>query len=196
MIRRIAISDEPLPLSLKYTDIRSYALIAVFVLLDVLVPWVFHQFHLAGATYLPMHIFILVAALAYGWQAGLIVGLLTPFASYAISGLPLLRILPQIAIELSVYGLLAGILHQKFNLRIIWSLLGAMIGGRLALLLAILFIYFVSGEIYSPLGSEASPFLAVWHTARQSWPGILLQLTLIPAIFWVAGSFTVKKRAE
>ena len=196
MIRKIAINSEPLPLVLKYTDIRSYALITVFVLLNLLVPWVFHQFQLAGATFLPMHIFILVAALAFGWQAGLIVGLLTPLASYAISGMPLLRIIPQVAIELSVYGLLAGILRQRFNLRVIWSLLGAMLGGRLALLLAVTVIYLVSGGTYSPLGLEANPFLSVWHTMRQSWPGILLQLALIPTIFWVAGRFTLKKRAE
>lgn len=196
MIRKIAISAQPLPLLLKYTDIRSYALIAVFVLLNVLVPWVFHQFHLAGATYLPMHIFIFVAALAGGWQAGLIVGLLTPFASYVVSGMPLLRILPQIVIEVSVYGLLAGILHHKFNLRVIWSLLGAMLGGRLALLVAVLFIYFVSGEVYSPLGPEANPFIVVGHTIKQGWPGIILQLALIPTIFWVAGRFIHKKQAQ
>jgi hypothetical protein len=194
MIRKIAINAEPLPLSLKYTDIRSYVLITVFVLLNVLVPWVFHQFHLAGATFLPMHIFIFIAALAYGWQAGLIVGLLTPLASYVISGMPPLTILPQIAMEVSVYGLLAGILHQKFNLRVIWSLLGAMLGGRLALLLAIIAIEFISGVVHSPLGTETSPYLSVWHTIEQSWPGILLQLTLIPVIFWVAGRFIMKKQ--
>ena len=196
MIRRIAINAEALPLSLKYTDVRSYAIIAVFVLLNVLVPWVFHQFHLAGATYLPMHIFILVAALTSGWQAGLIVGLFTPFASYAISGMPPLSILPQIVIEVSVYGLLAGLLRQKLNLRVIWSLLGAMLGGRLALLLAVLFIYFVSGATNSPLGAEAGPFLAVWHTIKLAWPGIVIRLALIPAILWIAGRLASSYHAE
>ena len=196
MIRRIAVNARPWPLVLKFTDISSYALIAVFVLLSVLTPWVFHQFHLAGATYLPMHIFIMVAALAFGWQLGLIAGLLSPLTSYVISGMPLLNILPQVTIELAAYGLLAGVLHQKFNLRIIWSLLGSMLGGRLVLLLTIMVTYFISGETYSPLGLETTPFLSVWHTIKQGLPGILLQLALIPLVFWIAGRFTLKKQAD
>ncbi len=194
MIRRIAITAEPLPLVLKYTDIRSYALITLFVLLNVLVPWAFHQFHLAGATYLPMHIFVLVAGLTFGWQAGLIVGLLTPLASYAVSGMPVLRILPQLLVELSAYGLLAGILREKSRLRVIWSLLGAMIGGHLILLLAVLVIFLVSGEIYSPLGLETNPLFAIWSAIKQGWPGILIQVVLLPVIFWMVGKSTLKKR--
>jgi len=46
---RIAISKSgTLPNVLTYTDIRSYAFIAVFVSLAVATPWVFHQFYLAG----------------------------------------------------------------------------------------------------------------------------------------------------
>jgi niacin transporter len=187
MIRRIIITAEPVPLVLKHTDIRRYALIAVFVLLNVVVPRVFHQFHLAGATYLPMHAFVLIAGLSFGWQAGLVVGLLTPLASHAVSGIPLLRILPQLVAELSAYGLLAGILREKFSLRVIWSLLGAMTGGRLALLSAVLVLHLVSGEIHSPLGLETNPFFSVWSAIKQGWPGILMQLVLIPVVFWTAG---------
>ena len=96
------------PLILKYTDIRSYVFTVTFILLSVLLPFVFHQFHLAGPTFLPMHIFVLVAGLLFGWRAGLIVGLFTPITSYAIAGMPLLKIMPQIIVELSAYGLLAG----------------------------------------------------------------------------------------
>jgi len=193
MISRIAIArPQPFPRILKYTDIRSYIFTAVFVLLNVAVPWVFHQFYLAGATFLPMHIFVFVAGLLFGWRAGLIVGLLTPLASYAVSGMPVLQILPQIVVELSVYGLVAGILREKFNLLVIWSLLGAMLAGRLALCLGVLVIYFVAGKIYSPLGLEASPFLAVWSVLRQGWPGIVTQLALIPAVIWLVGKLAAK----
>ncbi len=196
MIRRMAITTEPIPLVLKHTDIRSYILIALFVLLNVAMPWALHQFHLAGATYLPMHIFVLISGLAFGWQAGLIVGLLTPLASYAVSGLPLLQILPQLVVELSAYGLLAGILRRKLGLRVIWSLLGAMIGGRLSLLLVVLVIYLISGEIYGPMGIEINPLFSVWSAIKQGWPGITIQLVLVPVIFWVAGKFTIRKRVE
>ncbi len=195
MLRRLAVSARPLPFSLRLTDARTYVIIAAFVALSVLIPWAFHQFHLAGATYLPMHFFIFIAALAGGWQAGAIVGLLTPFASYAVSGMPALTILPQVAVEVTAYGLIAGLLRQKFNLNVVWSLLGGMVAGRFALLLAVVFVELFTGNIYSPLGPSTTPFSAVWNTITQSWPGILAQIVLIPAAFWVYGRLSRKPQA-
>ena len=193
MINRIVVSKPyPFPVILKYTGIRSYILTGVFVLLSVAVPWVFHQFHLGGATFLPMHIFVFIAGLLFGWRAGLAVGLLTPLASYIVSGMPVLRILPQIVVELSVYGMVAGILREKFNLRVAWSLLGAMIAGRLALCLGALLIYLMASMVYSPLGLEANPFFVVWSAIKQGWPGIVIQLALIPAVVWLVGKLAAK----
>lgn len=191
MINRIAFSrPNSLLVALKYKDIRSYLLTAAFVMLAVFVPWVFHQFHLAGPTFLPMHIFVLIAGLLFGWRAGLLVGLFTPLISYFISGLPALNILPQVVIEVSAYGFIAGILREKYHLRTIWSLLGAIIGGRLALLSAISIIYLLSGQSYSPAGMETSPLASFWATVKQGWPGIAIQLAFIPAIVWLVGKFT------
>ncbi len=193
MIRSIAISrPQPFPMVLRYTDVRSYIFTGVFVLLSVAVPLIFHQFHLAGATYLPMHIFVLIAGLLFGWRAGLLVGLLTPLASYAVAGMPALPVLPQIIIELSTYGLVAGMLREKFNLRLTWSLLGAMVAGRLALLLGVLVIYIIAGRVYSPLGLEANPFFVVWSVIKQGWPGLVIQLASIPAVIWLVGKLAAK----
>lgn len=196
MLRRIAIDARPLPLSLRLSDIRTYLVIAAFVVLSVLTPWAFHQYPTAGPTFLPMHLFIFVAALAGGWQAGAIVGLLTPLASFAISGMPPATILPQLVVEVTAYGLIAGLLRQKYNLNIVWSLLGAMVGGRLALLVAVFAVQAVTGHVYSPLGPSATPLTAVWNTATQSWPGLLVQLAVIPAGFWAAGRFLAGRRAD
>ncbi|MGD0353761.1 MAG: ECF transporter S component [Dehalococcoidia bacterium] len=191
MTNRIAFSKpQSLIAALKYKDIRSYLLTAAFVMLAVFVPWVFHQFHLAGPTFLPMHIFVLIAGLLFGWRAGLLVGLFTPVTSYFISGMPALNVLPQVVIEVSAYGLIAGMLREKYHLRTIWSLLGAIIGGRMALLLAISLVYFIGGQSYSPLGPEANPLASFWSTVKQGWPGIVIQLISIPAIIWLVGKFT------
>ena len=139
-----------------------------------------------------MHIFVLLAGLLFGWRAGLIVGFLTPVASYAVSGMPVMQVLPQIVVELSFYGLVAGILRERFNLRVFWSLLGAMVAGRLALLLGVLMIYFVAGEVYSPLGLEANPSTAVWSVINQGWPGIVIQLAFIPGVIWLLGKLNTK----
>jgi thiamine transporter ThiT len=196
MLRRIAINEQSMPLTLKLTDARTYIIVAVFTALSVVTPWAFHQFQLAGATYLPMHFFVFVAALAGGWQAGAIVGLLTPFASYAVSGMPALTILPQVAVEVTAYGLIAGLLRQKFHLNTMWSLLGAMAGGRLALLIAVALVQAITGHVYSPLGPSATPFSAVGNTVAQSWPGIAAQIVLIPAGFWVYGFIARRRQAS
>jgi LytS/YehU family sensor histidine kinase len=188
MINRIAFAQpRSLISALRYKDVRSYLLTAAFVMLAVAVPWVFHQFHLAGPTFLPMHIFVILAGLLFGWRAGLLVGLFTPAVSYFVSGMPAVNILPQVVIELSAYGLIAGVLREKFHLRTVWSLLGAMIGGRLALLSAISIIYFIAGQSYSPLGVAAGPLDSFWSTVQQGWPGIVIQLAFIPAIVWLVG---------
>jgi niacin transporter len=140
-----------------------------------------------------MHIFVLIAGLVFGWRAGLIVGLLTPLISHAISGMPVLEILPQVVIELSAYGFIAGVLREKLNLRAIWSLLGAMIGGRMALLLTILITNLIAGESYSPAGLETSPFIAFWSTLKLSLPGVIIQLISIPIVIWIAGKFLATK---
>lgn len=186
----------PFPLVLRYTDLRSYLLTAIFVLLSVAMPWGFHQFHLAGATFLPMHLFVLAAGLAFGWRAGFFTGLLTPLVSFLISGMPQLAILPQIAVEITVYGLVAGLLSEKCRLGVIKSLLGAMAGGRLTLLFFLLVAYLISGQSYSPLGVETSPLGSLWAATRLSWPGIVLQLILLPLGFWLAGRYVTKPRAQ
>jgi hypothetical protein len=194
MLRRIAVAERSLPLSLSFTNARTYIIIVAFTALSVLTPWLFHRIPTAGPTYLPMHFFVFAAALTCGWQAGAIVGLLTPFASYLVSGMPATTVLPQIAVEVTFYGIIAGFLRQKLNLRVAWSLLGAMVGGRIALLLTIYIVQAITGHVYSPLGPSATPTAAVWNTISQAWPGILIQLALIPLAFWVVEHLTAKKQ--
>ena len=166
---------------LTYTDISSYLFTIVFVACSVTVPWIFHQYHLAGPTYLPMHYFVLLGGLIFGWRSGLIIGALTPLISYGISGMPALPVLPQIIIEVSTYGLVAGLLREKFQLRIFWSLLGAMVAGRLTLLSTISILSFF-GTAHSPLGAESGILAAFWSTLNQGLPGIAVQLIVISVV--------------
>jgi len=185
MFSRITLADEyNFPLTLKWSDVRTYIFICCFVTLGVLVPWILHHFYLAGPTFLPMPYLILMAGLLFGWRVGLITGLFTPLASYTISGMPVVSVLPQIVVELSTYGLIAGLLRDKLNLRVLWSLLGAMVVGRLALLMAGWITFIVSGQSYSPVSVETGPLQALWAVIKQGWPGILIQLVTIPIIIF------------
>ncbi len=166
---------------LTYTDLRSYLFTLLFVGLSIAVPMVFHQFNLAGPTFLPMQIFVLAAGLIFGWRAGLIIGVTSPLISYAITGMPMMTILPQTVVELTTYGFAAGMLREKTNLRTIWALVAAMAAGRVALL-AVVTVFHFGRAIYSPLGIADSPLAVVWASVSQGWPGIVIQLAALPFI--------------
>jgi niacin transporter len=165
---------------LKTNSIATISFTSVFVVLSVALPWFAHQFNLAGQVYLPMHFFVIFAGLLLGWRTGLIVGLFTPIISYAVSGMPMLLVLPQITFEIALYGLVAGIVREKLHLNLYWSLLIALVAGRIGSLIGILAF---NGMVHQPLAS-------VLQSIKMGWPGLLIQLALIPlAVFAVKRYF-------
>lgn len=174
------IQTKTLPKILNLSQIKYYIFSLTFTGLAVGIPWLLHQFHLAGPMFLPMHFFVMFAGFLFGWRTGLLVGLLSPLISYSITHLPPMAILPGTILELAAYGLAIGLLREKgFN---IWTaLLGAMVLGRLARLA---FIFAV--------GSQANP----WAFIQMSWPGILLQLALIPIIIYLLQKFLFKNNGK
>jgi len=174
--------------ALEFRDARLYIFSVAFISLDVVVPWLTHHFGgvQAGSMFLPMFFFILLAGLLGGWRAGLLVGLFTPLISFGVSGMPLLPILPQITIECVSYGLIAGLLRGKFHVGIVWSLIGAMILGRLARL------GFVAA-VFLLYGGEVSPLVYMWAVVVQGLPGIAIQLALIPLVIRVGEKWYQKR---
>ncbi|KKT76826.1 MAG: hypothetical protein UW73_C0036G0005 [Microgenomates group bacterium GW2011_GWB1_44_8] len=166
-----------LPKVLTFSTIKYYIFSAVFVGLAVATPTIFHQFNLAGPRFLPMHIFVLIAGLLFGWRTGLLVGLLSPLMSYSITHMPPMAILPETVLELSIYGLAIGLLRER-NLNIWVSLISAMVLGRLARLVFVL-----------AFGLHTN----FWQYLQMSWPGIVLQLALIPAVIYLLQRFLFNK---
>jgi len=169
-----------LPKALSFREVKFYIFSISFVNLAVFVPWLAHQFHLAGPKFLPMHLFVILSGLLFGWRMGLAVGIFSPLISYSMTYLPPVAILPEVILELAVYGLVIGILREK-NLSIWIVLLGTMAFGRLARLL------FVWG-----LGLESDPL----KYFQISWPGIVLQLALIPLIIFLLQRLEFFKKDE
>jgi len=101
-----------------------------------------------------------------------------------------------VVVELAAYGLLAGLLMEKFQRRVIWSLLAAMAGGRLALLVFLSVAHLTSGGSYSPLGLEAGPLNSLWAVIKLGWPGMALQLIYIPFLFWLAQRYAAGTQAK
>jgi len=163
--------------TLRLTWVKELIFTTAFVALSVLAPMVFHFFggNGGGRIFLPMHFFVLTAGLILGWRAGLATGAFSVLISYLIFGMPVINILPFIAIELSVYGLVAGLLKEKFNVWI--SLFGAMALGRLAVLFAVFFF------------SDMSAINFVLSALRDGWQGIALQIIFIPVVVKWAGKY-------
>lgn len=151
-----------LPKVLTFSEAKYYIFSAVFTAAAVFIPWLLHQFKLAGPQFLPMHFFIFIAGFLFGWRTGLVTALSSILISYSLTHMPPMVILPQVIIEIAVYGLAIGILRER-NFNIWISLIGAMILGKLAR-------FVMAGSL---------GFVAM------SWPGIVLQLALIPVIVYL-----------
>lgn len=166
-----------LPRILTFGETRYYIFSLVFTGLAVFTPWLAHQFNLAGQIFLPMHIFVLAAGFLFGWRTGLMVGVLSSLSSYFLTQMPAAALLPQVILELAVYGIVIGLLREK-NFNIWVSLFSAMVLGRLA---RVLFI-----SLFVP-GMDALQFIGM------SLPGIILQIALMPLIVYFIREFISKK---
>jgi hypothetical protein len=127
---------------------------------------------------LPMHWPILLAGLLYGWRGGLLVGMLAPSLSFALSGFPLPHILPAMTVELTIYGLVAGILKEKAHISGFGSMAIAIVTGRIAFVLMVI----------AGIGSSVAADMTYFKAALL--PGVfaaIAQIALMPILAnWLA----------
>lgn len=153
---------------------RKLINVAMFIALGVTLPIAFHFFGGVGSVFLPMHIPVLMAGLLLGAKGGLAVGVLTPIvSSFTIGMPPLMPMLPVMVGELGVYGVVAGYLYQKNKLSLVWSLMGAMLAGRLA-------AAFVVAGMVAVLSVKMKPLMFIVGAISTGLPGIIIQLLFVP----------------
>jgi niacin transporter len=156
-------------------DARFISLTGLLLATGVIFPFIFHQFGIAGRIFLPMHVPVFLAGLILGPWAGLLVGALSPGLSAVMTGMPPAALAIPMTPELAVYGLVSGLLFRGTRTGLYVSLLGAMILGRLVWLPMAVFI--------APLLGFPGRTLVVALAAQVvGWPGIVLQLLLVPPI--------------
>ena len=138
----------------------------------------FHVIPNAGSIFLPMHIPVLVCGLFCGWPYGLACGILTPFISSVTTGMPPAMILPQMMVELAVYGLVTGLCANYIPVKnemtkLYMSLIIAMLAGRI-----------VNGLINTFVLSTQGYTLSVFMTVSfiTCLPGIIIQLIIVPIL--------------
>jgi len=150
---------------------------ALYLALAVTLPIVFHQFGLGGRVFLPMHLPVLLAGFLAGPVSGLVVGLLAPGLSSLLTGMPPTDRILLMAMELAMYGFVAGIAYRRLRLNLYVALIAAMIVGRLMFGLGL----FVLG-LFMNIPYTASAFFSTGGALLVGWPGALAQLILIPII--------------
>ena len=137
--------------------------------------------HIAGVPVrwvLPMHWPVVLAALAYGWRGGAVVGVLAPILSYVLSGYPLPLKIPPMTMELMAYGVLIGVFREKWRMNGFLSTGLGLAAGRLIFLALILMT--AANEV---------PFVQYLTVAMvPGLAGAVLQIALLPPVAakWVS----------
>lgn len=148
---------------------------ALFLALGVIFPQIFHLFGGTGQVFLPMHIPVLLAGFFLGGTSAALVGFLTVLLSAAITGMPPVPVIYFMLVEVTVYGLVAGLAYKKFKLNVYVSLILAMVVGRLALAISVF-------TLQPLLGLKLSPQVYMIDAVVKGLPGIIIQLLFIPII--------------
>ncbi len=172
----------------RKTDVKKLTYSALFLALAFVLPFLTGQIQQFGNMLCPMHIPVILCGFFCGPLWGGLTGMLAPILRSMTLGMPVL--FPNatcMAVELAVYGLIAGLLYTilpKKKASVYIALIMAMVAGRAAWGLA----------MFTVLGFDAAKFgldAVIATTVTASIPGIILQLVLIPIIV-----FAVEKRAE
>ena len=164
---------------MKNKNVLKLTYAGLCLALCLVLPFLTGQIPQIGSKLLPMHIPVLLCGFLCGPVWGLGVGLVAPILRSLIFSMPpLFPTATAMAFELAAYGLLAGLFYKlllKKTPYLYVALILAMLGGRLVWGLAMTVLMGVSGKSFSLAAFWAGAF-------ANAWPGIILQLVLIPPV--------------
>ena len=165
---------------MKKKTVVNLVYAAIFLALALVLPSLTMQMDTIGNMLLPMHLPILLCGLVCGKKYGAITGAIAPIFRSFLFGMP--NLYPRalaMAIELAAYGFICGWIYSRFqrkHIGAVYAALGvALPAGRLLWAVAQILL----------LGFDFKTFTFTYFLAEtilNAIPGILLQLTLIPAI--------------
>jgi len=166
--------------SLCKTKSNKIILSAMFLSLGMVLPFLTGQIKEIGDTLLPMHIPVMLCGLVCGCKYGFAVGIILPFLRSVVVGMP--PIYPNavwMSAELATYGFIIGFLYFAFYKKQIWwlycCLFISMISGRIVWGVTKAILLGAAGKVFTLQAFIVGGIL-------DSFPGILLQFILIPAI--------------
>ena len=161
-------------------SIKRLTLAAMFLAIGQILPFITGQIPQIGKMLSPMHFPIFLCGYICGWKYGGIVGFICPLLRSVLFGMPVMY--PSaigMAFELMTYGIVSGLLSEKFGTKPLWrvylSLIPAMLIGRLVWGLAQIVLLGINGGAFTFNAFMAGVFI-------NAVPGIILQLIIIPLI--------------
>ncbi|MBE6706337.1 MAG: DUF1893 domain-containing protein [Ruminococcaceae bacterium] len=159
--------------------------------LGIVLPYALaHGLGVAGTILLPMHIPVLLCGFFCGPVYGATCGIALPLLNCLLTGMPSpFPMLPIMLAELTIYGLVSGLLFSSTPLErkkfgIYAALPITMICGRIAYTAVFYILLFTVGEIKA---------LAVTSAIVTGLPGIIVQFLIIPPIIFMAGRTMLKQ---
>ena len=159
---------------------KNITLSGMFLAIGLVLPFITGQIPQIGKMLCPMHLPILLCGFFCGWQYAAAIGFICPLLRSVMFGMPVLY--PSaigMAFELMTYGLIVGILSSKIGTDKIWkiyvSLIVAMLCGRAVWGIAQIVLLGIKGNQFTLSAFLAGGFI-------NAFPGIILQLVLIPVL--------------
>lgn len=148
--------------SLRYSHIKTYAVAALFVCGNVVLPQLCHLVPQGGLRLLPIYFFTLIGAYKYGWRVGLLTAVLSPVVNSALFGMPAPVVLPGILCKSVLLAAAAGFASARFNRAPLW------------LLAAVVLSYQFAGSIAE--WAMGDTLAGAFQDFRIGIPGMLLQI--------------------
>ncbi len=170
----------------NHNKLIDMILAALFLALSYVMPFLTGQIPEIGAMLCPMHIPVLLCGFLCSWQWGLAVGFTAPLLRSALTGgfPPMFPSAVCMAFEMATYGAIVGLMYKllpKRRLSVYWSLITAMIVGRLVWGVAMFVCIGIKGGSFT-----LSAFLS--GAVTTALPGIAVQIVLIPILVMLTES--------
>lgn len=172
---------------MKNKIIFNISFTGIMIALGLVLPFLTGQIPEIGSMLCPMHIPVFICGLICGWKYGLIAGLLTPVLRSITFGMPpLYPTAISMSFELATYGFTSGLFFQlfkklktKYILNTYLTLIISMLLGRI--------VWGIARYVISIFDGSNLFNIKIFITGAfiSAWPGILLQLILIPSLMFI-----------
>lgn len=177
----------------KRFSLQNLTVAAACLALCIVLPFLTGQIKTFGEMLSPMHIGVFLCGFLCGFPYGLGVGLIAPLLRSFLFGMPpLFPGAVAMAFELATYGAVSGLLYKILPKKIPYlyvSLIGAMIAGRA--------VWGVVRFLIAGFQNTTFPMAAFLSGALfKAWPGIILQIVLIPAVVMAVKRNTYFRRGD